>query len=147
MKRILVILQLLLLSVIASAQTRQISGRVTDDAGAPLAGASVIAKGMKTGAQTGADGNFNLTVTTPGDIVLTISFTGYSPKTVTTNGVDPLAIQLVKLSSTLEDVVVVGYSSIRRKDMTGSVSSVNAKQEKDIPIAYAAEAIQGQLAV
>jgi TonB-dependent starch-binding outer membrane protein SusC len=146
MKRLLVVLQLLLLSVLVSAQTRQITGRITDDAGTPLSGASVLPKGMKTGAQTDADGNFKLSVTTTGDITLTISFTGFSSKTITTNGVEPLTIQLTKLTSTLDDVVVVGYSSIRRKDMTGAVSSVNAKQMKDIPIASAAEAIQGRLA-
>lgn len=146
MKRLLVLLQLLLLTLLVSAQQRQVTGRVTDDAGAPLSGATVIPKGSKTGTQTDASGNFKLNVAATGEVTFTVSYTGFGAKTITTAGNDAGTIQLVKQSSNLDDVVVVGYSSIRRKDMTGSVSSVNAKQLKDIPIASAAEAIQGRLA-
>ncbi len=146
MKRLLVLLQLLFLSVLVFAQERQVTGRVTDDTGTPLSGASVIAKGMKTGAQTDAAGNFKLAVPASGEVSLTISFSGFAPRTITVTGTDPLNVQLVKQSSNMEDIVVVGYSTVRRKDLTGSVSSVGAKQLKDIPIASAAEAIQGRLA-
>jgi TonB-dependent starch-binding outer membrane protein SusC len=145
MKRLLFITQMLLLSAGIFAQTRQITGKVTDDTGAPLSGASIIPKGSKTGAQTDASGNFKLTVNSVGDVTLTVSYSGFASKTLTTAG-DAVNVQLVKETANLDDVVVVGYSSMKRKDLTGSVSSVNAKQLKDIPIASAAEAIQGRLA-
>jgi TonB-dependent starch-binding outer membrane protein SusC len=146
MKRLLLVLPLLVLSFLVFAQSRVITGKVTDDTGAPLAGASVIPKGMKTGAQTDAAGNFKLSITTVGDVTLTISFTGFDNKTIVTSGNDAVSVQLTKDNAVMEDIVVVGYSTVRRKDLTGSVSSVSAKQMKDIPIASAAEAIQGRLA-
>jgi hypothetical protein len=146
MKRLLFITQMLLLSAGIFAQSRQITGKVTDDTGAPLSGASIIPKGLKAGAQTDGSGNFKLTVTSTGELTLTVSYSGFASKTITTAGGEPLTIQLTKETANLDDIVVVGYSSMKRKDLTGSVSSVNAKQLKDIPIASAAEAIQGRLA-
>ncbi len=146
MKRMLLLFQLMLLALLLNAQSRQITGKVTDDAGAPLSGANVILRGSKSGTQTDADGNFKLTVTNNGAVTLLISYTGYASKSVVVNGNTANGIQLVKDNAALEDVVVVGYSSIKRKDLTGSVSSVSSKQLKDIPISSAAEAIQGRLA-
>lgn len=146
MKRLLMVFHLLVLSVLAFAQSRLITGKVTDDAGAPLAGASVIPKGLKTGAQTDAAGMFKLSVSSTGDVTLTVSFTGYVNKTIVASGNEVSSIVLTKDNAVMEDIVVVGYSTVRRKDLTGSVSSVSAKQLKDIPIASAAEAIQGRLA-
>lgn len=146
MKKVFFIIQLLCLVVFTQAQTRQITGRVTDDTGAPLSGASVIPKGMKTGTQTDAAGNFKISVNTAGATVLNISYAGFTSLSVTATGNDPVNVQLVRETSALDDVVVVGFTSVKRKDLTGSVSSVNAKQLKDIPIASAGEAIQGRLA-
>ena len=71
---------------------------------------------------------------------------GYGSKIITITGTDAGTVQLVKEAITQEDVVVVGYATIKRKDLTGTVSSVNAKQLKDIPLSSAAEALQGRLA-
>ena len=129
-----------------SAQTRQLPGKVTDDAGAPLPGVSVLVKGSKSGVQTNTDGNFNIPVSGTGKISLVFSYTGYKSVTITTDGAVPVSIKMEKDISALEDVVVVGYSTVRRKDLTGAVSSVSAKQLKDIPLSSAAEALQGRLA-
>jgi TonB-linked SusC/RagA family outer membrane protein len=146
MKRLLSLLLLLACTIVAFAQTRQIKGKVSDEAGAPLAGVNVLISGGKTGVQTDANGAFSISAPGTGKVTLLISYSGYKSTTVVTDGKNELAISLEKDVSALEDVVVVGYSSIRRKDVTGSVSSVNAKQLKDIPISSAAEAIQGRLA-
>jgi TonB-linked SusC/RagA family outer membrane protein len=146
MKKVFFIIQLLCLVGFANAQTRQITGRVTDDTGAPLAGASVIPRGMKAGTQTDASGNFKISVSTTGTVVLNVSYSGYTSRSMTITGDGPAEVQLARESASMDDVVVVGFTSVKRKDLTGSVSSVNAKQLKDIPIASAGEAIQGRLA-
>jgi TonB-dependent SusC/RagA subfamily outer membrane receptor len=146
MKRLLLILPLLVLSLLVFAQTRVITGKITDETGAPLVGASVIPKGLKTGAQTDAAGMYKLNVTTPGEVTLIISYTGFGSRTIVAKENEITTTPLTKDNSTMEDIVVVGYSTVRRKDLTGSVSSVSARQMKDIPIASAAEAIQGRLA-
>ncbi len=128
------------------AQTKQVAGKVTDDTGAPLSGVSVLVKGAKTGVQTNADGNFAIPVTGGGPVSLVFSYTGFKPFTLATSGSDPVAVKMEKETSSLEDVVVVGYSTVRRRDLTGAVSSVSAKQLKDIPLSSAAEALQGRLA-
>jgi len=128
------------------AQTKPLTGTVSDDAGNPLPGVTVLLKGTKTGVQTNAGGNFTLTVPATGTTSLVFSFTGYKPFTLTTAGNEPVSVKLEKDVSSLEDVVVVGYSTVRRKDLTGAVSSVSAKQLKDIPLSNAAEALQGRLA-
>lgn len=145
MKKLFFIVPLMLLVNLAFGQ-RQLTGKVVDESGGALSGASIIPKGSKTGTQTDANGNFKISVKTSGDIPITVSYSGYITKVVVIKGNEPVTVQLAKDAAVMEDVVVVGYSSVRRKDLTGSVSSVNSKQLKDIPIASAAEAIQGRLA-
>ena len=128
------------------AQTRQIKGKVMDDAGAPLPGVNVLLSGTQKGVQTDATGSFALDAPGTGTVTLVISYSGFKTQTLRVDGKSAVSVSLEKDVSTLEDVVVVGYSTIARKDLTGSVSSVNSKQLKDIPISSAAEAIQGRLA-
>ena len=146
MKYLLFIFSFVCLSIVTFAQDRLIKGKVTDDAGVPLQGVSVIPRGSRTGVQTDKDGNFTINVPGTGSATLNFSYTGHKPTSITTDGVSPLNVQLEKNASTLEDVVVVGYTTSKRKDLAGSVSSVTAKQIKDVPLSSAAEAIQGRLA-
>lgn len=146
MKQSLLLLLLLMCGTLLFAQNRQIKGKVMDDAGAPLQGVNVLLSGSQKGVQTDAAGSFSIAAPGTGTVTLLISYSGYKSQTVRVDGKSEVSISLEKDVSTLEDVVVVGYSSVRRKDVTGSVSSVNAKQLKDIPISSAAEAIQGRLA-
>src|SRR5688572_2129036 len=146
MKHFLVCFLFLSLSVFTFAQERVISGKVTDDTGAPLQGVSVVPKGAKTGVQTDKDGNFTISVTGTGSVTLSFSYTGHKPASLSTDGSSPVSVQLERNAATLDDVVVIGYTTSKRKDLTGSVSSITAKQLKDIPVSSAAEAIQGRLA-
>ncbi len=146
MNKLLLFLTLLfLIPVTLLAQNRTVKGKVTDEGGSPLQGVNILTKGTKKGVQTDADGNFSITVTGSVAVDLVVSYVGYGSKIVSVTGND-VAIQLVKEVITQEDVVVVGYSSVKRKDLTGSVSSINAKQLKDFPLSSAAEALQGKLA-
>jgi len=126
------------------AQQRTVQGKVTDEAGLPLSGVTVSVNGAKKVTQTDKTGNFSLSIT--GNPQLLFSFIGYKPTTVLTSGKSTFTVALQPDVAVSEEVVVVGYSSIKRRDLTGSVSSVGAKQLKDIPISSAAEALQGRLA-
>jgi len=80
------------------------------------------------------------------NLVLVFSSVGFKTQEVNTGTNAEVDVSLVEESTTLNDVVVVGYASVRRRDLTGSVSSVNARQLKDVPLSSAAEAITGRLA-
>ena len=145
MKRLLSLLLLLACTVVAFAQNRQIKGKVFDEAGAPLVGVSVLISGGKTGVQTDVNGAFTISAPGTGNVTLQVSYSGYKSTTVVTDGKNEVSISLEKAISALEDVVVIGYGSIKRKDLTGTVSSIGATELSKIPVASAAEAITGRL--
>ncbi|MXV14475.1 SusC/RagA family TonB-linked outer membrane protein [Hufsiella ginkgonis] len=149
MKRILLLLSVLLCGLFSvRAQTRQITGKVTDKAdGQPVIGASVTVKGATQGASTGVDGTFRLTAATAGNVVLVVKYIGYKELEVTVPTSQTVVnVAISEESVMLNEVVAVGYATVNRRDLTGSVSSVSAKQLKDIPINSTAEALAGRLA-
>ncbi len=146
MKKMLLLLGWLLPALLIQAQTRQLTGRVTDEDGTPIRGVNVMVSGTKKGTQTDANGDFKIEGIASGKVILLISNAGYKSATVTAEGTSPIIVKLEKNVTDLDDVVVVGYNTVRRRDLTGSVSSVSAKQLKDVPISSAAEALQGRLA-
>ncbi len=146
MNKILLLLTLLfVIPFTLLAQNKTIKGKVVDESGAPVSGANILAKGTKKGVQTDNSGDFSITVSA-GTTDLVISSVGFTAKIVTVTGNDAGTVQLFKEVITQEDVVVVGYATIKRKDLTGSVSSVSSKELKDFPLSSAAEALQGKLA-
>lgn len=130
----------------AAAQSRQVTGRVTrDGTSEALTGVSVSVKGSQAATTTNAEGQYTITV--PGNnATLVFSYVGMQPREVSVGDRSSVDVTLTDATSTLDDVVVVGYSSVRRRDLTGSVSSVGSRQLKDIPITNAAEALTGRLA-
>jgi TonB-dependent starch-binding outer membrane protein SusC len=128
------------------AQNKTIKGKVVDEGGNPVAGVNVLAKGTKKGAQTDKDGNFSISVSFTGATDLVISSVGYAAKIISVSGNDAGTVALFKEVITQEDVVVVGYATIKRKDLTSAVSSIGTKDLKDFPLSSAAEALQGKLA-
>jgi TonB-linked SusC/RagA family outer membrane protein len=150
MKKQLLLLGLGLSAPLLAAQAQQartIQGTVTAG-GQALPGATVVVQGTTTGASTDADGRFSLTLpATAVDVTLRISSIGFLPKSVTVGaGQTSVQVALEADNKTLDDVVVIGYGEVNRADVTGSISSVNAKQIKDIPVNSAAEALTGRLA-
>ena len=125
---------------------RMISGKVLDENGNALPGVSIIIRGTTGGTQTKTDGSFTLSAPGSGAVELSLSSAGYKPLSLTVTGTEPVNITLQKQVSSLEDVVVIGYGTARRRDLTGSVSSVSARQLKDVPVNSAAEALAGRLA-
>lgn len=109
-----------------SAQTKVITGKVSDTSGIGVPGVSITVKGSKTGTQTGSEGNFQLTVPS-GANTLIVSSVGYDQQEVSIRGMTSVDISLVAQNSALNEVVVVGYGTARRRDVTGSSVSVRAK--------------------
>ena len=129
MKNLKCLLCILLYSAIswqaATAQEKNISGTVTDNAGQPVAGAAVIdIQNRASGTLTDADGHFSLTVSP--ETSLEISFMGYKTITVPVGAKDVVNAVLEDDTEYLEEVVVVGYGTVRKRDLTGAVSSVAA---------------------
>jgi TonB-linked SusC/RagA family outer membrane protein len=137
---------MLCLNTLLTAQTKvQIKGKVVDDAGKPVAGASVMVKGTTTGVTCNELGLFDLSVTT--DKKLVVSATGYTAKEVAvTADSKTITIKLSQITTELEQVVVVGYGTQRKKDVTGSVDLVTSKTLKEVPTANFQNALQGHAA-
>ncbi|MET0573786.1 MAG: carboxypeptidase-like regulatory domain-containing protein, partial [Pedobacter agri] len=129
------------------AQTRQLTGTVKDKAdGQPLVGVSVTVKDSKTGASTDAKGMFKITVPQNGGVV-TFTYIGYKTRTITLSGQTKLDVSLEEDANTLQEVTVnIGYGVVRKKDLTGAVSSVGADVIAAAPVSSALEAIQGRVA-
>lgn len=139
-------LLLCLLTTLAWSQTRRITGRVVSDSAAtPLAGVNVTVKGGTGGTVTDAQGAFSIAVPNQGRPVLVFSSIGYNAQEAAVGSGTSVNVTLASSSAAL-DVVVVGYQTVRRRDLTGSVSSVGARQIKDVPLSSAAEVLQGRLA-
>jgi iron complex outermembrane receptor protein len=145
MKQFFSLFMLCMCCTIAFAQNRQIKGKVTDETGAGLAGVSVLLSGANSGVQTDANGNFSIAAPGTGAVTLTISYSGYKSQTIKTDGKLELSISLEKDVTALEDVVVIGYGTIKRKDLTGTVSSIGLPnyqryrlpvQQKQLRVAY-----------
>lgn len=145
MKQSFFLLLLLMSGTFLFAQTRQIKGKVTDDAGTALQGVNVLLSGSKNGVQTDPNGLFSINAPGTGAVSLIISYSGFKTLTVSADGKKEISVILEKDVSALEDVVVIGYNSIKRKDLTGTVSSIGAAELSKIPVASAAEAITGRL--
>ncbi len=121
-----------------------IKGKVTDENGLPLPGASVIEKSTNKAVSTDSDGNFEIAVEN-GDAVLTISFVGYKEKSVLASQKN-LIIKLSPDTADLKEVVVVGYGTSRRKDVTGAVSSIAAKDMNQGAVVNPLQLISGKMA-
>lgn len=141
----MLLLLLLAITCHLQAQAQRLTGKVTDAAtGEGLPGVSVLVKGKTSGTTTDINGKFSLP--TSDKPILIVSYVGYISQTIDAGNRTDLSIELVIDNKTLEEVVVVGYATVNRRDLTGSVSSVGAKQLKDIPLTNAAEALTGRLA-
>ena len=130
----------------AMAQSFTIKGQVVDNNGESIIGASVVEKGNATnGTITDFDGNFELKLSGKGK-TLVISYVGYQTEEVAAVAGKDLKIVMKDDAQAMEEVVVIGYTSRARKDLTGSVGSVSGVKIAAVPVASAAEALQGKIA-
>lgn len=144
MKHLFLLLTLLSFSLTALAQ-QKVTGKVKDSSGEPVIGASVVVKGNNTmGTITDFDGNFMLDV--PAKSVLVISYIGYVTQEVPTTGKNSLEIVLKEDTKTLDEVVVIGYGTQRKGDVTSSVASVKADNFVKGAVKDVGQLIQGKVA-
>ena len=147
-KRLILLLLLLIGSIgLAAAQSRVVQGVVKSAEGEALPGVTVLVEGTTNGASTGANGDYSITLPAgSNNAKLRFSFVGFTSKEVTVGTQSTINVTLASDSKQLEDVVVIGYQAVQRRDVTGAVSSVSAQQIKDVPVNSAAEALTGRLA-
>ncbi|MEO6960920.1 MAG: SusC/RagA family TonB-linked outer membrane protein [Puia sp.] len=145
LKRLSALLLCVTFTQLAFSQTKIITGTILDDKGLPVQGASVTIKGSKNGTTTGSDGRFSLTAPESAR-TLEVSSIGFNLIEVSAGDGSPLAISLVSSSQSLNDVVVIGYGTARRRDLTGSYSSITAKNFNSVPSATPDQLLQGKIA-
>jgi TonB-linked SusC/RagA family outer membrane protein len=127
-------------------QIQEVTGTVTSAVdGIPLPGVNVYVKGTTKGTITDTEGNFKITADSPEDI-LVFSFIGYQNEEVVIGNQTVINIVLTEETEALEEVVVIGYGTVRKKDLTGSVSTVSAKEITALPVTSPGEALKGRSA-
>ncbi|MEG1587222.1 MAG: TonB-dependent receptor plug domain-containing protein, partial [Bacteroidales bacterium] len=127
-----------------SEQSVKVSGVVVDEQGVSLPGVNVVVKGSSHGTITDFDGMFNLEVMP--ESILTFSYIGYNTKEIKIQKAQSLKVTLKENTKDLEEVIVVGYGTQRKSDLTGSVVSVKADDVNAVPTSNIAEMLRGQAA-
>ncbi len=146
MKKLLLLSLFWLCFLSAQAQSK-IEGKVTDtQSGEALIGVSVFVKGTNIGAITDVEGKFNFVVADPKKVVLVFNYTGYASQSIRLDGKTTLDVQMGEDLNSLDQVVVVGYGTQRKSDLTGSVGTLKAKDIERIPTASVDQALQGKIA-
>ncbi len=130
--------------IVAQAQSRTVSGTVKDAEGTLMPGVSIIEKGTSNGATTDATGKFNITVNQ--DAVLVFSFIGTKPQEITVGNQTVIDVTLQEDASQLDEVVVIGYGTVKRSDLNGSVVSVTGDDLRKMPVSTVAESLTGRMA-
>ncbi len=144
---LLIGLSLVMSTQLSLAQTQrkiQISGKVSDTMGDPIIGASVIQKGTTNGTITDVDGNFSLSAQIGS--ILQLSYIGYVAQEIKVVGEKPLSVVLKEDARALDEVVVVGYGTQKKSDITGSVTSVSKERLSKLPVTNVLQALQGAAA-
>ncbi|MEH6769645.1 TonB-dependent receptor [Maribacter arcticus] len=121
-----------------------ITGKILDESGIPLAGASVVVKGTTTGAIADFDGNYSINA--PSNSTLVFSYVGYGRSEVAVNGRTTIDVNLAPDASMLDEVVLVGYGTQKKGEVTGAIETVTAEQLSIVQVASTIDAIKGQIA-
>jgi len=127
-----------------NAADRLVTGKISDEGGQPIAGASISVKGTAAGTTTEAGGNFSITV--PDNAVLVISAIGYEPMEISVTGRTDFNFYLRQAIKSQDQIVVIGYGSSRKKDLTGSSVNIKGSEIANVPVLTATQAIQGKAA-
>lgn len=127
-------------------QQQPISGVVSDENGAPMPGVNVQLQGTTIGTITDINGRYSLNVSNTSEAVLIFSFVGYDQQVVPASGRSSINVSMKSATSALDEVIVVGYGTTRKADLTGSVSAVSDEQYKTQPVTRVDEILQGRIA-
>lgn len=143
-KRVVLSILTLLIPLSLLAQDINVHGVVKDKTGEVVIGATIMQKGTSNGTVSDFDGVFSLNV--PNDATLVISYIGFATQELTVNGKTEFSIVLQDDSQILSEVVVVGYGTMRKSDLTGAVGSLGTKDMENSPVSNIGQAIQGKIA-
>ncbi|MCG9792324.1 SusC/RagA family TonB-linked outer membrane protein [Flavobacterium algicola] len=141
MKKILTLF-IIMISLSVFAQKRAITGTVKDAAGMPLPGVSLIVKGTNIGSQTDLDGNYTIMAESKNALIFT--FIGMKTKSVPVGNKAIINVSMEEDAATLDEVVVIGYGTVKKKDLTGSVSTIDTDEAFVAPVANVQNAMQGR---
>ena len=142
--RYLVMVLLIIFGGTLQAQQMHITGKISDSAGEPLAGVSVLVRNSTNGTKTDAAGNYSLNVNSSLDVLI-FQHVGFHSKEVALNGRTIVNVVLESENESLEEVVVVGYGAVRKSDLTGSVSSIKAEDLTTGTHINVQQALQGRI--
>ncbi len=129
---------------LAHAQQISVSGTVTDASGEPIIGATVMAEGTANGTSTDLDGNYSITADALG--MLKFSYVGYTTQSIPVEGRSVINVTMTESAELLDELVVVGYGTMKKSDLTGAVGSIGGKDIKDVPVNNVGQALQGKIA-
>ena len=138
------VLLLAFLLFVGSISAQTVKVNVKDSQGEAVIGASVLEQGTRNGGVTDFDGNFTINLSAGKPIV--ISYIGMKTKTINAKGKSEIAVVMEDDATTLQEVVAIGYGSVRKKDLTGSVATVSSEALQAVPVANASEALTGKMA-
>lgn len=145
LRRAMAVLLFALVGFVCNAQEIAVRGRISEDSGQPLIGATVALRGTDSGSITDADGNFSITVPSE-STVLIISYIGYVTQEITVGNQRNLEIVLKLNANLLDETVVVGYGTQEKKDVTGAISTVKGADVANIPAMGLSQSLQGRAA-
>ena len=134
---------LLLSSLLTLAQDKRVTGKVAGVDGQGIPGASVLVKGSQTGTSTGANGEFAINVKSANDVII-ITSVGYTPREIKVGTQSSVNVTMTEDISALEEVVVTGYGTQSKRDITGAVTTVNARDLQAVPATTFAQQLQGR---
>ena len=143
-KFLFTVVAFVLSGVMAFAQTKTVTGTIVDEFGEPIIGANVLVKGTTNGAVTDIDGNYSITGVSNAD-ELVVSYIGYASQTFPVGNQSTFNITMKEDGENLEEVVVVGYGVQKKKDLTGSVSSIKSADIQNVAAANAMQAMQAKV--
>lgn len=143
-RKILSLTLALIATMTAQAQQMKVSGTVTDSAGEPIIGATVISQGTSNGTATDFNGEYTITADAMG--TLQFSYVGYQTESIPVQGRTTIDVVMKENTELLDELVVVGYGTMKKSDLTGAVGSVGARDIKDVPVNNVGQALQGKLA-
>jgi TonB-linked SusC/RagA family outer membrane protein len=134
-----------IVSISSAIAQKGVTGKVTDDTGQPLPGATVLVKGTTTGTVTNSDGNYSIS-NVPDDATLVFSFVGMLPREITVGSQTTIDISLETDAIGIQEVVAIGYGVQKKSDVTGALVSIGSEELNSRPVKNAVEAMQGKAA-
>jgi len=139
------ILLMVLLTGMAFAQQKTIKGKVTDETGAPVPGATILVQGTSTGTVTDMDGNFSIGVPATGKM-LVVSFIGLKTQEITVGNQTNISVKMVAETIGINEVVAIGYSSASRKNVASSIAKISDKDIVGLSVSDVRQTLQGKMA-